>query len=159
MSEADSGRNRRSIKNIMVDSRFQLTYVLYFISFGLISATIVIAIVSHFQKKFFELVMSASDKDVSPALFLGFGGIMQDMAITLAVFVVSYSIVGVGLAMLLSHKIIGPTTAIKKFISDLKDGQFGKQLHLRKGDELRDLESDLNELSKILKEKIQGSKG
>lgn len=147
------GRNRRSFKNILVDSRFQLTYVLYFISFGLISATLVVAIISHFQKKFFELVINSSDKDISPSLFLGFGSIMQEMAISLAVFVVLYSIFGVVLAMILSHKIVGPTTAIRKFISDLKAGNFGGQMNLRKGDEWRDLEKDLNELSLILKEK------
>lgn len=147
-------QNRRSMKNILVDSRFQLTYVLYFISFGLISATLVVAIISHFQKKFFDLVINSSEKDLSPSLFMGFGSIMQEMAVTLAIFVVIYSILGVVLAMNLSHKIVGPTTAIRKFILDLKTGQYGSQMNLRKGDEWRDLEKDLNELSLILKEKI-----
>ncbi|OQW48944.1 MAG: hypothetical protein A4S09_13340 [Proteobacteria bacterium SG_bin7] len=146
-------KNRRSVKNILVDSRFQLTYVLYFISFGLISATLVVAIISHFQKKFFELVIN-SDKDISPNLFLGFGSIMQEMATALAIFVVLYSILGVVLATFLSHKIVGPAAAIRKFIEDLKAGRFGGQMNLRQGDEWRDLEKDLNELSLILKEKI-----
>jgi hypothetical protein len=148
--------NKRSFKNILVDSRFQLTYVLYFISFGLISATLVVAIISHFQKKFFELVINSSDKDISPTLFLGFGTIMQEMAVSLAIFVVLYSIFGVVLAMVLSHKIVGPTMAIRKFLSDLKEGKYGTQLNLRKGDEFRELERDLNELSIVLKEKLKG---
>ncbi len=149
-------QNRRSWKNILVDSRFQLTYVLYFISFGLISATLVVAIISHFQKKFFELVINSSEKDISPSLFLGFSSIMHEMAISLAIFVVLYSIFGVILAMFLSHKIVGPATAIRKFLGDLKAGNYGGQLNLRKGDELKDLEKDLNELSLLLKEKLKG---
>ncbi len=56
--------------------------------------------------------------------------------------------------MNLSHRIVGPTTAIRKFLLDLKAGTYGGQMNLRKGDEWRDLEKDLNELSLILKEKI-----
>ncbi len=150
-----SDRNQRSFKNILVDSRFQLTYVLYFISFGLISATLVVAIISYFQKKFFLLVINSSEKEISPTLFLGFSSIMQEMAVSLAIFVVIYSIFGVVLAMVLSHKIVGPAAAIRRFLADLKQGNYGIQLNLRKGDEFREIEKDLNELSLVLKQKMK----
>ncbi len=51
------------------------------------------------------------------------------------------------------HRIVGPAYAIRRFIGDLKSGNYGGQVVLRHGDELRELESELNELSLLLKEK------
>lgn len=112
-----------------------------------------IAIISYFQKQFFEQVIGVGDREISPTLFLNFSDVMEKMALSLSIFVVIYSVCGVVIAMFLSHRIVGPAYAIRRFIGDLKSGNYGGQVVLRHGDELRELESELNELSLLLKEK------
>lgn len=55
--------------------------------------------------------------------------------------------------VVVSHKVAGPSVAIKRLITDLKEGYYGNQITLRTKDELQDIADDLNELSLILEQR------
>jgi len=58
----------------------------------------------------------------------------------------------VAVTTIYTHRIIGPTVALKRHIRALKDGLYSHRVHLRKHDELKDMAADLNELAEILEQ-------
>lgn len=52
--------------------------------------------------------------------------------------------------LVISHRFFGPVVALQKHISALTRGEYDHRTHLRKTDELKELASDLNQLSEQL---------
>ena len=50
----------------------------------------------------------------------------------------------------LTHRIYGPLVSIKRFLNELKRGNFSARVNIRKDDDLQDLVKDLNELAESL---------
>lgn len=50
----------------------------------------------------------------------------------------------------LSHRMAGPIYRLNKYLNDMKNGIFGKELKLRRKDDFKDLAINIEELSKIL---------
>ena len=53
----------------------------------------------------------------------------------------------------LTHQIYGPLVAIKRFLEQLKKGDYSARIVIRKGDDLQNLVKDLNELAEALEQK------
>lgn len=68
------------------------------------------------------------------------------------VLLVVYIIFTVGITTIYTHRIIGPTIAIKRHVRALKEGLYSHRVSLRKHDELKDLAGELNELAEILEQ-------
>ena len=65
---------------------------------------------------------------------------------------VGYILLMVAVTTIYTHRIIGPTVALKRHIKALKDGLYSHRVQLRKHDELKDMAADLNELAEILEQ-------
>ena len=65
---------------------------------------------------------------------------------------VGYILLMVAVTTIYTHRIIGPTVALKRHIRALKDGLYSHRVQLRKHDELKDMAADLNELAEILEQ-------
>ena len=65
---------------------------------------------------------------------------------------IGYILLMVAVTTIYTHRIIGPTVALKRHIKALKDGLYSHRVHLRKHDELKDMAADLNELAEILEQ-------
>lgn len=65
---------------------------------------------------------------------------------------IGYILLIVVVTTIYTHRIIGPTIALKRHIRALKDGLYSHRVHLRKHDELKDMAADLNELAEILEQ-------
>ena len=65
---------------------------------------------------------------------------------------IGYILLIVAVTTIYTHRIIGPTVALKRHIRALKDGLYTHRVHLRKHDELKDMAADLNELAEILEQ-------
>ena len=65
---------------------------------------------------------------------------------------IGYILLMVAVTTIYTHRIIGPTVALKRHIRALKDGLYSHRVHLRKHDELKDMAADLNELAEILEQ-------
>lgn len=55
-----------------------------------------------------------------------------------------------GLWVVFSHRIFGPTVPIRRHIQNLRAGDYSSRIHLRNGDEFRDLAEELNQLAEAL---------
>ncbi len=56
--------------------------------------------------------------------------------------------------IIMSHKMAGPIYRIRSYIYSMKKGEFGKPLQLRKNDEFQDLAQELQELSEIIRKRL-----
>ena len=65
---------------------------------------------------------------------------------------IGYILLMVAVTAIYTHRIIGPTVALKRHIRALKDGLYSHRVHLRKHDELKDMAADLNELAEVLEQ-------
>jgi len=65
---------------------------------------------------------------------------------------IGYILLMVAVTTIYTHRIIGPTIALKRHIRALKDGLYSHRVHLRKHDELKDMAADLNELAEVLEQ-------
>ena len=54
-------------------------------------------------------------------------------------------------AILISHRVAGPVSRLKRMIRAIGDGKFTEPIYLRKTDELRDLAEELNAMRQKLK--------
>jgi len=144
---------KRKLRNYILSPRFQFTYFLYFLGYGLIAAGMILAIVFQFHKEILQVVTSSSQVDLVPATFVNLNDIISKLVIALAIFVLLYSIAGLYIAIKLTHRVVGPVIALRKFIGELKLGHYGGKVVLRKNDALQYLQDDLNDLSFTLNEK------
>ena len=65
---------------------------------------------------------------------------------------IGYILLMVAVTAIYTHRIIGPTVALKRHIKALKDGLYSHRVQLRKRDELKDMAAELNELAEILEQ-------
>ena len=72
---------------------------------------------------------------------------------------IGYILLIVAVTTIYTHRIIGPTVALKRHIKALKDGLYSHRVNLRKHDELKDMAADLNELAETLEQYQKGKIG
>lgn len=56
------------------------------------------------------------------------------------------------------HKIVGPIFALEKIIAIIKQGHVGGHIHLRRGDELKDLAKEIEDMSASLKNYVKNDR-
>lgn len=64
--------------------------------------------------------------------------------------IVIFAIICLGLWIIYSHRIFGPTVAIRRHVECLSKGDYSSRIHLRNTDEFRELSAELNHLAEIL---------
>jgi hypothetical protein len=60
-------------------------------------------------------------------------------------------------AVIFTHKLIGPTIAFRRHIRMIAEGKFQYRTKLRKGDAFQEVASDLNKLSEFFERKNKPS--
>ena len=69
-----------------------------------------------------------------------------------------YMLVFFSLVIKLTHRFYGPTLAISRFVSQMKQGNYAYRLSLRKTDELQSVAQELNSLAEDLERRHGGGK-
>jgi HAMP domain-containing protein len=142
-------RRRRKLSNIIVSTRAQLRLLIPFaviLGVGIFCITLI----QYQVAEALGLVIkgqihdiSAVDEILSEITAFGAGGSFL-LAFLCALFWLMYS-----------HRIYGPTVALRRHIDNLKQGNYQARIRLRKHDELKNIAADLNSLAKILEEKAR----
>ena len=143
--------SKRQYKNFLIDHKFQIGYILFFVFYGMLAALGSLVIIGSFQKSLFDKIFVSDEAIQNPALLFSFIETLERIGIAISVFLFFYSLVGAFFGLLFSHRISGPIVALRRHIKNLKEGDYVSQIKLRKNDELKILEQELNELSDILK--------
>ncbi len=146
-------KSKRSFKNYLLEPEIQLKRAYYFLAFffcmlgGIFFWTYaqIVFAVEFLDARAWLVAVRLTDllEAISP------------MTLTL------YLLTGVAFSIMFgiysSHRVIGPSVAIKHHIDRLKSGDYSKRLHIRKGDELITVAKLINELTDELRKSNESS--
>lgn len=138
---------RRKLANYVIDKRALARLSVPFIVMTVLSVALVIII--RWQ------VMEALQK-VEIVGFENLGTMNELLKVQSAITVIGtvgiviFAIICLGLWIIYSHRIFGPTVAIRRHVECLSKGDYSSRIHLRTTDEFRELSAELNHLAEIL---------
>jgi signal transduction histidine kinase len=73
------------------------------------------------------------------------------------VLLIFYVLTNMGVTIIFTHKLVGPTVAFRRHIRMLTEGRYDYRTTLRKGDAFQEVADDLNHLSAHLSGKSKSS--
>lgn len=156
-AQGETGDNRRHISNILVRPKYSVRFIHFFLVGGLATIGIVIGFVYMRLMDIDDLLNSAQAMGVGGHIpvYDAFTDVTTIAIAGLTLFVI-YSCV---IAILLSHRVAGPMTALIDCIDQIKKGNYRYERDLRRGDELRPIHDAIRDLARALKEKEQKAMG
>lgn len=147
-------RNRRKIKNLVQKPSLQYKHAVYYFAFMVVGAILVQVVMLGTLQRFMIETLLASGVDplrVQQALNTQLRGYM--LRITML-----FPVLGLGamfLALRMTHRFLGPQVPMRRHVRALIDGDYSSRCHIRKGDELQELATDLNALAETLAERSE----
>jgi signal transduction histidine kinase len=148
---------KRSLKNLLIEPMKQVRFGIYMlvitISYSLITN---ILLVGSFYEQYRHVMAIFNVVDPHLRWELISDEVFYSNITRLAVCFVLFLIVLFTAIIKLTHRFYGPIVAIRKFIRELKEGNYSSRITLRRRDELQDIAKELNSLAEAL-EKRKGS--
>ena len=99
-------------------------------------------------KKFAMIVLQLTDVQDEVTELLD--AYMRDTRWYLGLAIATFIAINVVIAVLYTHRLIGPTIAFRRHVRALSDGRYNARTFLRKGDAFVELAEELNHLSEVL---------
>jgi nitrogen fixation/metabolism regulation signal transduction histidine kinase len=147
--------NNRKLSNFMLTPRFQLKLTFYFVVVGV---GIIAATVSAVYSKVVDVRTLMNTSTLTEfATQSQINGLMFDVAVITLIGFVFFAMAAFIFALIVSHRIAGPTLAILAFINEIKVGNYDYNRGLRPDDELTPIMDALSDLACALREKSTGS--
>lgn len=143
--------NRRSITGKLVKPRQQLKFSFLLFSGTLLMLIVFAAVVA------FALNQAMVSLEVAHALQPELATALRQsisLALTLILLLAGlFSIASIFIGIYFSHRVFGPLIPLQRHIEELRSGNYSSRVHLRKSDELVELERSLNGLAESLEAK------
>lgn len=144
----NKSRKDRKIKNLLLSANVQLAFALNVIvlsTFFIIG----IAFVLYFQLgDFIQNIITIADFD--PTMSKELNADWNGTVLWMGVFMLAYMLITVFSCVLYTHRMVGPTVAFKRHITNLIKGNYDSKIKLRNGDAFEDVAELLNELGDCL---------
>jgi len=137
---------RRRARNLLLDPALQLRLPIHILWVTVVCAVLLIANGAFSFRSLFWDAMAHRVEYLDPVLRAQMG----DFLIVTVAIVLGYALVVLGLSVLLSHRLVGPTVALRRHVEALKNGDYGSRVRLRKHDAFAELAHDLDELAELL---------
>jgi signal transduction histidine kinase len=147
-------KNNRKLSNFMLTQGFQLKLAFYFVVVG-------IAIIASTVTAVYMKIIAARAL-INTATLIDFttqsqiNSTMFDVAVITLVGFTLFAMASFTFALIVSHRIAGPTLAILVYINELKNGNYDHNRGLRPNDELTQIMDALHDLAPVLKAKTAG---
>ena len=140
--------HKRKLGNFMLQPLLQIRLGLYSILLSLAFCLALVAIFYINFYKFYDLVLELTDlrAEVNDIL----KSYIEGLVIWVAVGTGIYFFITVGVSIFFTHRLVGPTYAFRRHIQELKNGNYGTRVVLRKGDAFQEVAEDLNDLAVTL---------
>lgn len=140
---------RRSWRNYLIEPEIQFKRAYYFLAFFFCTMAGALFWI------YFQLMIAVEFLDSEGALVaVRMTDLFESLSgITIAAYLITGAIASIVFGIYSSHRVIGPSVAIRKHIDRLKAGDFSQQVHIRKGDELVTVARLINELTDVLRQK------
>ena len=148
-NDSANGRVKRSWRNYLIEPEIQLRRAYYFVAF------FCFMIGGAFFWIYFQLVFAVEFLSSEYGLVaVRTTDLLHSLSwYTIVAYVVTGLIFAVVFGIYSSHRVIGPSVAIRRHVERLKNGDYNGVLKIRKGDELVTVERVLNELTDALRSK------
>ena len=142
--------HKRKLSNFMLQPLLQIRLGLYSIILSLVFCLGLVAIFYINFYKFYDLVLELTDlrEEVTDILQSYLRGLIGWVAIGTSV----YFFITVGISIFFTHRLVGPTYAFRRHIREIKNGNYGSRVVLRKGDAFQEVAEDLNDLAVSLEQ-------
>jgi methyl-accepting chemotaxis protein len=137
-------KNRRKLRNFLINPRFQLRYILTLVLTGVVlGIAYSIVMYHHVSKSYDSLLDACSATAENKALLFDE---LSHATLSLGVICAIFLVVMAGFALVFSHRAAGPIYQFKKVIDEIKSGNTQARIHLRKGDDFTEIEHAFNEM-------------
>lgn len=137
-------RNRRRLKNILLNPRFQLKYVLLSAAGGLVVSLVNAAVFYIYTRENYTILVDLApmDEQVKLQLYAELRQIVIYLCASSLAFVTGISV----LALALSHRTAGPLYHFKRVFEEIKGGRLGSRIRLRPTDDFQEVAGAFNEM-------------
>ena len=140
-------QNRRTLSNIVVDSKALIRLSFPFGLFLILSLVIIGFLNWKVSSGIAEIGLLMNS---GPRLAIALNQISIDMAIGGTIGMTLLGVLCFVLWLVYSHRLIGPTVPIRRHIDNLRAGDYGSRITLRKFDFYKSVATDLNMLAETL---------
>ncbi len=144
-------RSGRSIKNFVINPKFQMRMSFYFMSATMAVMGIMLIFVYFQVSEVSHVVANAPGIGIDTQAQID--GILWNIVRGFLIFIVFVVAAILTFGVVISHRIAGPMYAILLYIAELKKGNYDSQRTLRPYDELTPIMDGLHELAAELKTK------
>lgn len=151
MSQAKTGKNRRSYRNIMINPRGKLRILFGIPVGGLVAIAgllmvlkfVILTRLERITELAPELTSSIQDHASTFSTCMNIGILTLLCCVALIIF----------LGLFLGHRFYGPIVPITRVLKEMGEGNYSSRVRLRPGDELTEVMKAVNELAEKLENK------
>ena len=137
-------------RQFFIKKEFQFRFILRFCLLILFGGILSTGLILYFSQGNLTSLFSNSRLVVTDTAFFILPAVLYSNLFTTVM--ISLSIIAV--TLFVSHKIAGPLFRLEKDINVIAEGDLTHTVNLRKGDQLRELSVDINEMTKRLNTKV-----
>ena len=136
-------------RTIFIKKKLQLRYM----------ALIILSVLSGLLIMAYELTFTLNEVfDHYPVLLQPLYDHFPTLAYSFVYKLLIYVVFVVLISAILSHKMAGPVYRFEQTCKDIAKGDFSKRVHLRKGDQLMELQDEFNKMMDRVEEEIKKNK-
>jgi len=137
-------KHKRYLKNYIINPAYQLRYIFWLTSSGLILVALNAWIAySYIKENYLTLVdLSPMTDEAKDQLYSELRHLVLAISSSSLLFLILISVLGI----FLSHKTAGPLYAFKRIFEEISQGETRKRLRLRPGDEFQDVAESFNKM-------------
>lgn len=150
-------RQRRQLRNLLLDTRFQLRFTLMMVGISAVLTAGLGALTYHFVREASRVALVALDPNDPLGAELASSMQRNDqlLLVALVAFGMVLALVMTGYGLRLTHTVAGPLFKISSLFREIRDGRLPKLRPLRKGDQLQAFFATYTEMHEALAARTQ----
>lgn len=142
---------KRRLSNLLLEPLLQTRIGMYCILLSLIFACIIAVILYQNLGTLYDVFFELTDGKVKlHGVVLAY---LQNIQAWIFLALAAYIICTIGVSIIYTHRLVGPTIAFRRHLEAIKGGDFEHRTILRKGDAFQEVANRLNEVSEFLESK------
>lgn len=141
--------NQRQAKNYLLQPQVQVKLGLYNVLLSAVFGGAVFLLLRGHQERvqgLLDLLVASVPPEIQARLDTQF----QSFAVWLALVVLVFVVASVLVSVVFTHRMVGPTYAFRRQLSELTAGNYAARVHLRRDDAFVEVADDLNRLAAAL---------
>jgi HAMP domain-containing protein len=138
------GTNRRQLRLLLLNTSYQLKFVILAAGSSFLLAATNAAIFYHFAQDNYAMLinMSPMTPDAKEQIYHG----LHQMVLLLSAFTILFTLIVAGVALRLSHRTAGPLYRFQRVFNDIRDGKIDCRVTLRPLDDFQEVALAFNQM-------------